>query len=88
MNLNDPGVDTVIAQLAVNDKAADESEGLITDIVAFFEPEPVWPLEVRVALSLSTLLAHPSSRVFGSSATWEELLSAALDAAAAELELL
>ena len=43
MNLNDPGVDTVIAQLAVNDKAADESEGLITDIVAFFEPEQAMP---------------------------------------------
>ena len=43
MNLNDPGVDTVIAQLAVNDKAADESEGLITDIVAFFEPEQAKP---------------------------------------------
>lgn len=43
MNLNDPGVDTVVAQLAVNDKPGDDTEGLITDIVAFFEPTQAKP---------------------------------------------
>ena len=43
MRLNDAEVDTIIAALAENEQATREEEGLITDIVAFFDPDAAAP---------------------------------------------
>jgi len=43
MRVDDAGVDTVIAQLAENETATHDGEGLVTDIVAFFDPEAATP---------------------------------------------
>lgn len=45
MKLEDSGVDTVVAQLAENDTAAHDEDGLITEIVAFFDPQQAKPSE-------------------------------------------
>lgn len=49
------------------------------------EPMPVFPLELRVALALGTLMGHDAATLFGPGADWAVLVAAALEAAAPEV---
>jgi penicillin amidase len=46
------------------------------------EPQPVWPLELRVGMALNTLLAEDASILFGDETRWESLWRQALERAA------
>lgn len=49
------------------------------------EPLPVLPVELRIAMSLGSLMSHPAAAVFGPGVDWGVLLAAAVEAAAPEV---
>ena len=49
------------------------------------EPQPVWPLELRVGMALHTLLAQDAGHVFDDTTDWSTVLGEALDRAAGVL---
>lgn len=49
------------------------------------EPQPVWPLELRIARAIGTMLACDANAVLGSGGDWIAMIAAAVESATAEM---